>query len=183
MCKPAMTSPRVNRSIVSVGETRPLVGHLRRTQHPAVDVAGSPVASTANRLRQLPGYLKSAGTPIKICSCHDSTFRRKIHLVGSMLPDENALVRGSQGADALSRRVQCRTPLENRMARYLLGVLVVVAGLVALTSAARGATSVNPQPASTGGPRLQETEAVTRSGVSRTLLRPLAALDIRFSLN
>ena len=50
------------------------------------------------------------------------------------------------------------------MARYLLGVLVVVAGLVALTSAARGATSVNPQPASTGGPRLQETEAVTRSG-------------------
>ena len=69
------------------------------------------------------------------------------------------------------------------MARCLLGVLVVTAGLVALASAARGNLPLNPQPARTGGTRLREMETVTLSGVPRTLLRPLPALDIRFSLN
>lgn len=69
------------------------------------------------------------------------------------------------------------------MARCLLGVLLVTAGLVALTSASRGNLPPNPQPADHGGTRLRETETIALSGVPRTLLRPLPALDIRFSLN
>lgn len=69
------------------------------------------------------------------------------------------------------------------MVRCLLGALVLTAGLVALASATRGALMIREEPASTGGPRLRETEVFARSGASRTLFRPLPALDIAFSLN
>jgi hypothetical protein len=70
------------------------------------------------------------------------------------------------------------------MARCLLGVLFVTAGLVALASATRGNLTLNQEPApTTGGVRLRETEAVTRSGTSRTLFRPLPTMNISFSLN
>jgi hypothetical protein len=70
------------------------------------------------------------------------------------------------------------------MVRCLLGLLVITAGLVVLASANRGKFTVgNEEPASGGGPRLRETEAFAQSGASRTLFRPLPALDIAFSLN
>ena len=69
------------------------------------------------------------------------------------------------------------------MVRCMLGVLVIVAGLVALTSTTRGALTVKEEPASPGGSRLRETETLARSGANRTLLRPLPALNIAFSLN
>lgn len=69
------------------------------------------------------------------------------------------------------------------MVRCLLGVLVITAGLVALASATRGNLTAKEEPASTGGPRLRESEAFAQSGASRTLFRPLPALDIAFSLN
>jgi hypothetical protein len=69
------------------------------------------------------------------------------------------------------------------MGRCLLGVLVVTAGLVALASAARETRSSVRETAPIGGPRLRETEALAVSGASRTLLRPAAAFDLRFSLN
>jgi hypothetical protein len=69
------------------------------------------------------------------------------------------------------------------MARCLLGVLVVTAGLVVLASASRGNLPLHPQPARTGGTRLRDMETIALSGAPRTLLRPLPALDIRFSLN
>jgi len=69
------------------------------------------------------------------------------------------------------------------MVRCLLGVLVITAGLVALASVTQEALTVKEEPASNGEPRLRETEAFAQSGASRTLLRPLPALDIAFSLN
>jgi hypothetical protein len=69
------------------------------------------------------------------------------------------------------------------MARCLLGVLVVTAGLVALASAAKEARSLNEKPAPTGGNRLREIEALTLAGTPRTLFRPAPAFDLRFSLN
>ena len=70
-----------------------------------------------------------------------------------------------------------------RMSRCLLGVLVVTAGLMALASAARETRSLQENPAPVGGNRLRETETVTLSGASRTLLRPAPAFDLRFSIN
>jgi len=69
------------------------------------------------------------------------------------------------------------------MARCLLGVLVVTVGLVALSSAAWETRSSLRQTTPLRGTRLRETEAVTASGISRTLLRPMPAFDLRFSLN
>jgi hypothetical protein len=70
------------------------------------------------------------------------------------------------------------------MARCLLGVLVVTAGLVALASATRRTSTLLPQSTPThDGPRLRDMEIATLSGVSRTLLRPLPALNLYFSLN
>ena len=67
--------------------------------------------------------------------------------------------------------------------RCLLGVLVVSLGLAVLASTTRNASPVHPEAASTGGPRLHESEAVALSGVCRTLLRPLPAANLCFSLN
>jgi hypothetical protein len=72
---------------------------------------------------------------------------------------------------------------ENRMARCLFGVLVVAAGLVALTSAAWEARSSVRAPAPEGGNRLRKTETTTVSGTPRTLLRPAPLFDLTFSLN
>ncbi len=70
------------------------------------------------------------------------------------------------------------------MARCLLGVFVVTAGLVALASMARENFTPQPQtPAPTGGNRLREMEVSAASGSSRTLFRVLPALDLSFSLN
>lgn len=69
------------------------------------------------------------------------------------------------------------------MVRLLFGALVLTVGLVALASTTRGAVTKNEEPASTGGPRLGESEALAQSGTSRTLFRPLPALNIAFSLN
>lgn len=69
------------------------------------------------------------------------------------------------------------------MVRLLFGALVLTVGLVALVSTTRGALPKNEEPASTGGPRLRESEALAQSGASRTLFRPLPALNIAFSLN
>lgn len=70
------------------------------------------------------------------------------------------------------------------MARCLLGVLVVTAGLAALASAARQTRSVQEKPtAPLGGNRLRDMMALTPCGASRTLLRPAPAFDLRFSLN
>ena len=72
---------------------------------------------------------------------------------------------------------------ENGMARCLLGVLVVTAGLAALASAARETRSSVRQPAPVGGNRLRKKETVTVSGTPRTLLRPAPLFDLPFSLN
>lgn len=69
------------------------------------------------------------------------------------------------------------------MVRCLVGVLVVAAGLVALAAANRRIINLPEEAAPHGGPRLREAEAIALSGVSRTLLRPLPALDLSFSLN
>jgi hypothetical protein len=70
------------------------------------------------------------------------------------------------------------------MVRCFLGVLVVAVGLVALASTnRRNSTPPEETAAPSGGPRLRETEAFDLSGWRRTLLRPLPALDISFSLN
>jgi hypothetical protein len=67
--------------------------------------------------------------------------------------------------------------------RCLLGVLVVSMGLVALVSTTREVVPVPRQPASNSGARLHDSDAVAVSGVSRTLLRPLPAANLYFSLN
>jgi hypothetical protein len=72
---------------------------------------------------------------------------------------------------------------ENDMARCLLGVFVVTAGLVALASAARETRSSVQKPAPVGGNRLREMETLTVAGTSRTLLRPAPLFDLPFSLN
>jgi hypothetical protein len=69
------------------------------------------------------------------------------------------------------------------MARCLLGVLVVTAGLAALASAARETRSSVRQPAPAGRNRLRERETLTVSGIPRTLLRPAPLFDLPFSLN
>lgn len=69
------------------------------------------------------------------------------------------------------------------MVRCLLGVLFVAAGLAALASTHRHIGIHQEEPAPSSGPRLREMEAVTLSGASRTLFRPLPALDLSFSLN
>lgn len=69
------------------------------------------------------------------------------------------------------------------MVRCLLGVLFVAAGLVALASTNRKIPPHQEKPTPNSGPRLREIEAVNVSGVSRTLFRPLPALDLSFSLN
>jgi len=69
------------------------------------------------------------------------------------------------------------------MVRCLLAALFVTAGLVALASTNRRILTHRESPAPSDGPRLRETEAVALSGASRTLLRPLPALNISFSLN
>lgn len=69
------------------------------------------------------------------------------------------------------------------MVRCLLGVLFVAAGLAALASNNRRISTLTEEPAPSGGPRLRETEAVALSGASRTLFRPVPALDLYFSLN
>ncbi len=69
------------------------------------------------------------------------------------------------------------------MVRCLLGVLFVAAGLAALASTQRRISTYQEGSARSSGPRLREMEAVTLSGASRTLLRPLPALDLAFSLN
>lgn len=69
------------------------------------------------------------------------------------------------------------------MVRCLLGVFVVAAGLVALAASNRRKLTLREEPAPSGGPRLREAAAVALSGASRTLLRPLPALDLSFSLN
>lgn len=68
------------------------------------------------------------------------------------------------------------------MVRCLLGVLFVAAGLAALASTQRRISTLEEEPAPSG-PRLREMEAVTLSGASRTLFRPLPALNLSFSLN
>jgi hypothetical protein len=72
---------------------------------------------------------------------------------------------------------------ENGMARCLLGVFVVTAGLVALASATRETCSSVRQPAPAGGNRLRKRETLTVSGAPRTLLRPAPLFDLPFSLN
>ncbi|HZV03551.1 MAG TPA: hypothetical protein VE999_00540 [Gemmataceae bacterium] len=69
------------------------------------------------------------------------------------------------------------------MVRCLLGVFVIAAGLAALASTNRKIVTLSKEPASNGGSRLREAKAVALSGASRTLLRPLPALDLSFSLN
>lgn len=69
------------------------------------------------------------------------------------------------------------------MVRCLLGVLVVAAGLVALAATNRRILTLPEEPAPSSGPRLRETEAVASSGANRTLLRPLPARNLSFSLN
>ncbi len=69
------------------------------------------------------------------------------------------------------------------MARCLLGVLVVAAGLVALTSTSREVRSLTRKPASKGGNRLRETVSVTVAGAPRTLFRPAPRFSLQFSLN
>jgi hypothetical protein len=69
------------------------------------------------------------------------------------------------------------------MVRCLLGVFILTAGFVALASANRKTSTHQEEPTSRGGPRLRESEVVALSGASRTLLRPLPALDLSFSLN
>jgi hypothetical protein len=69
------------------------------------------------------------------------------------------------------------------MVRCVLGVLVVAVGLVALATTNRRNLTIREEPAPSGGPRLKEAAAVALSGASRTLLRPLPALDLSFSLN
>jgi hypothetical protein len=71
------------------------------------------------------------------------------------------------------------------MARCLLGVFVVTAGLVALASMTRGNFTAHPQtPApTTGGTRLREMEVSATPGSNRTMFRVLPALNLSFSLN
>ncbi len=69
------------------------------------------------------------------------------------------------------------------MVRCLLGVFFLTAGLLALASTNRRNLTFQKKPTSSGVPRLRESEAVALSGASRTLLRPLPALGIAFSLN
>jgi hypothetical protein len=69
------------------------------------------------------------------------------------------------------------------MARCLLGVFVVTAGLVALASVARGNSVREPKPAPTDSGRLREMEIPTACGSRRTLFRVLPALDLCFSRN
>jgi hypothetical protein len=69
------------------------------------------------------------------------------------------------------------------MSRCLLGVLVVAAGLVALTSTARETRSSVRKPASTDGNRLRETASVTVAGAPCTLFRPAPRFNLSFSLN
>jgi hypothetical protein len=83
----------------------------------------------------------------------------------------------------LVRRVQCRTNPEIGMARCLLGVFVLTAGLVALASAAKETRSAVQKTAATSGNRLRERGVVAVSGTARTLLLPAPAFDLRFSLN
>lgn len=69
------------------------------------------------------------------------------------------------------------------MVRCLFAVMVVTVGLAALASTNRRNVTLRERPAPSGGPRLRDSEAVALCGASRTLLRPLPALDISFSLN
>lgn len=69
------------------------------------------------------------------------------------------------------------------MVRCLVGVLVVAVGLAALATTNRRILTHREEAAPRSGPRLREAQAVALSGVSRTLLRPLPALDLSFSLN
>jgi hypothetical protein len=67
--------------------------------------------------------------------------------------------------------------------RCLFGVFVVSMGLVALLSTTRSIAPLNRPSASSGGSRLHDSDAVAVSGVSRTLLRPVPAPNLCFSLN
>jgi hypothetical protein len=69
------------------------------------------------------------------------------------------------------------------MSRCLLGVLVVAAGLVALTSTPRETRSSVRKAAPKGGNRLWETASVTVAGAPRTLFRPAPRFNLSFSLN
>jgi hypothetical protein len=69
------------------------------------------------------------------------------------------------------------------MARCLLGVFVVTAGLVALASVARGNFTPEQKPAPTSGSRLRDMEAVTSVSPGRTVFRVLPTLNLAFSLN
>ena len=69
------------------------------------------------------------------------------------------------------------------MGRCLLGILVLTAGLVALTSTAKEARSSVPQTPATKGDRPRATQTVVASGAPRTLLLPAPAFGLAFSLN
>jgi hypothetical protein len=69
------------------------------------------------------------------------------------------------------------------MVRCLVGLFVLTAGLVALSSATKETRSSVQQTTLTSGVRLRETEAVAASGASRTLLLPAPVFGAAFSLN
>lgn len=132
---------------------------------------------------------------MQICSCHNSVIRRKMVLSVNACPPLRKANKDNSFASLWlgrkwfvavrprSTRVQCCTKSEKNMVRCLFAVFVVTVGLAALASSNRKNLALREEPAPSSGPRLRESEAVALSGASRTLLRPLPALDIAFSLN